>query len=111
MRRFSRDWVKLAVVTSLWMLVAWPAIAAAAGTAESPTIDFPPSLDAYGDAGLSSLGAILQNRIEKVPFNLWATLLFVGAIVHTVGTHRFRHISLPRRTGSGLHALDRSACS
>jgi len=75
------------------MLVAWPAIAAASGTAEPPTVDFPPSLDAYGDAGLSSLGAILQNRIDRVPFNLWATLIFVGAIIHTFGTHRFRHIS------------------
>ena len=92
-KRFSLGLGKLAAVTTLWMLIAWPAIAAASGHAESPTIDFPPGLDAYGDAGFASLGAILRNRVEKVPFNLWATLLFVCAIVHTFGTHRFRHIS------------------
>jgi Na+/H+ antiporter NhaD/arsenite permease-like protein len=76
------------------MLVAQPAIALATSVqAGSPDVGFPPTLDGYGDASLSTVGAILQNRIEKVPFNLWATLLFVGAIVHTFATHRFRHIA------------------
>jgi Na+/H+ antiporter NhaD/arsenite permease-like protein len=89
------------------MLIAWPAIAAAAsGHAEPSGVGFPPTLDGYGDTDLTGLLAILQNRVEKVPFNLWATLLFVGAIVHTFATHRFRHIShvLERRHEAKVRA-------
>ncbi|MGB8329361.1 MAG: putative Na+/H+ antiporter [Polyangiales bacterium] len=82
------------LVALLVFSVGFPAIAlAAAGHVEDPTIAFPPPLEGYGDAGLGTVGAILRTRIEKVPFNLWATLLFVGAIIHTFATHRFRHIS------------------
>ena len=92
--RFSVALGKLAALTTLLMFVGCPAIAAAAsGHAGSPTIEFPPTLGAYGDAGLTGLGAILRHRIEKVPFNLWATLLFLGAIIHTFATHRFQHIA------------------
>lgn len=61
----------------------------AAGTATM----FPPPLDSYGDAGEKDLGAILAHRVRVQPFNLVATLLFFGAIVHTFLTHRFRHIA------------------
>ncbi len=54
---------------------------------------FPPSLGSYDDAGMESLWDILAHRVETEPFNLWATLIFLGAIVHTFMTHRFRHIA------------------
>lgn len=55
--------------------------------------NFPPSLDSYGDEHMENLWAILAHRIEVEPFNLWATLLFLGAILHTFLCHRFRHVA------------------
>ena len=47
---------------------------------------FPTPLDAYGDADLIKSGdvmAVLANRIEHSPFNFWASLTFLFAILHT----------------------------
>jgi hypothetical protein len=57
------------------------------------TIQFPPALSDYQDSGLSSVGDILKHRIEQQPFNLWATVLFLGAVLHTFVTHKFRHLA------------------
>jgi len=49
-------------------------------------VPFPTPLDAYGDADLIKSGdvmAVLVNRIEHSPFNFWASLTFLFAIVHT----------------------------
>jgi len=51
---------------------------------------FPPSLESYNDAHFTSVWEILKNRVEKEPFNLIATILFVCAVVHTFFTHKFR---------------------
>lgn len=74
---------------------------------------FPPPLESYDDADLTGVGAILKNRIQKQPFNLWATVLFFCAVVHTFFTQRFRHIAhvleerhrenKPRRGNKVLH--------
>jgi Putative Na+/H+ antiporter len=66
---------------------------AAHGHEASVRAPFPPPLESYGDAGVSGLWDILANRVEQQPFNLWATVLFFGAILHTFLTHRFRHIA------------------
>lgn len=42
----------------------------------------PLSLDSYGDAGWT-VGAKLANRIAMEPMNLWASLIFLAAILHT----------------------------
>lgn len=55
--------------------------------------EFPPSLESYGDADMDNLWDVLRNRVEKEPFNLWATILFLCAIIHTFLCHRFRHIA------------------
>jgi hypothetical protein len=52
-------------------------------------IAFPPSLDSYGDADVTNLWQVLENRVRKEPFNLIATALFLCAIVHTFMSHRF----------------------
>ncbi|HXG48508.1 MAG TPA: putative Na+/H+ antiporter, partial [Methylomirabilota bacterium] len=85
--RFTR-WATLAVLIGLVQLAA---LGAAAPTAAEPS--FPPSLDSYNDRHLTSVVDVLRNRVEKAPFNLVATLLFFGAIIHTFFTHRFRHIA------------------
>lgn len=65
-------------------------------THEAP---FPPPLESYGDthmtnsAGRRLVVDVLKNRVEKEPFNLVATLLFLGAVMHTFLTHKFRHMA------------------
>jgi hypothetical protein len=76
----------LAVVVAFLLLGS---VAAQAATAQS----FPPPLASYQDAHLSSIWDILKNRVEKQPFNLWATLFFLGAVLHTFFTQRFRHLA------------------
>ena len=72
-------------------------IMVAVGTAVAGVIpaetSFPPSLASYGDAGMTGLLNILIHRIEVEPLNLWATLLFLGAVVHTFFTAKFHHIA------------------
>ena len=49
-------------------------------------LPFPVPLDDYGDANLIKSGEImgvLTNRIGHTPFNLWASLIFLFAILHT----------------------------
>ena len=47
---------------------------------------FPTPLDAYSDNDLIKRGeimAVLINRVGHTPFNLWASLIFLFAILHT----------------------------
>lgn len=55
------------------------------------TAAFPPAVTSYDDGAEGTLLAVLRHRIEQEPFNLVATLLFFGAILHTFLTHKFRH--------------------
>lgn len=59
----------------------------------SSALLFPPSLESYGDGGMTDLLSILAHRIEVEPLNLWATLLFLGAVVHTFFTARFHRLA------------------
>ena len=52
------------------------------------TIDFPPALESYGDAGLPILERLSQ-RIEANPFNLAGTLIFLLAVIHTFLCSKF----------------------
>ena len=67
-----------------------PAFAAFAGT-ETNAVAFPPPLDSYQDAEFSGLWALLKHRVAVEPFNLWASLIFLAAVLHTFMTHKFRH--------------------
>jgi len=80
-------------VLALVALALWLGLDSAFASAPAGAALFPPPLESYGDAQFSSLWDILANRVRKQPFNLWATLLFLGAIVHTFLTHRFRHLA------------------
>lgn len=66
----------------------------AASAVENP---YPRSIDSYGDAALS-VGGQMLSRIQQEPFNLFATVLFLGAILHTflaphfmAIAHRYEH--------------------
>jgi hypothetical protein len=72
---------------TLALMLVSPAMSAPAH--DEPAKVFPPSLESYEDADISSLWGVLTNRVRKEPFNLVATVLFLGAIVHTFLTHRF----------------------
>lgn len=84
-----------------------PAVLPAADAVATHVGAFPPPLESYNDGHMTSVWDILKHRAEKVPFNLVATLLFFGAIVHTFFTHKFRAWShhfeeLPASSGSHL---------
>lgn len=57
---------------------------------------FPLALDQYQDAHLG-LWARLQQRIEVAPLNLWVSLIFLCAIVHTFFSKNFMVISARMR--------------
>ena len=65
--------------------------ALAGGVPAGPS--FPPPLESYGDGALAGVLDVLIHRIKMQPLNLWASLLFLGAVVHTFFTHTFHHIA------------------
>ena len=75
------------------LLLLADAALAAAPTSGALEASFPPPLESYADAHLESVSDILRHRVAQEPFNLVATLLFLGAVIHTFLTHRFRHIA------------------
>jgi hypothetical protein len=50
---------------------------------------FPPPLESYNDSHMTGLWNVLVNRVQQEPFNLWATLVFLAAVIHTFLTHKF----------------------
>ena len=79
------------------LLLAACAVSAAAhaagGTSTAGGTDFPPSLESYGDAQLTSLPAILAGRVRAEPFNLVASLIFLCAIIHTLAANSFNRLA------------------
>jgi hypothetical protein len=47
-------------------------------------------LGSYGDAHIEGVWEVLRHRVAVEPFNLVATLFFLGAVLHTFFTHKFR---------------------
>ena len=83
-RGINRASLAGAIVFALLVSAVW-----AAGAAQTNAIQFPPPLESYADSDMTSLWDVLRNRMHKEPFNLWATVLFSLAIIHTFLTHRF----------------------
>ena len=63
----------------------------AAGVAQAA--EFPRPTNSFQDAGLAGLGAKLLHRAQAEPFNVFASALFLCAIVHTFLTSKFRALS------------------
>jgi hypothetical protein len=80
----------LLVGSLLFIVWALPIRAAAPAAAKS---QFPLPLEQYQDDHLESLPAKLWSRINKEPFNLVATIIFICAIIHTFLASKFLKIS------------------
>ena len=76
----------------LILLVLGHAMPTHAAGAVAASGAFPRPLDSYDDAALS-VGAQLVDRAHQDPFNLLATALFLGAIIHTFLASRFMAIA------------------
>jgi hypothetical protein len=73
-------------------MVLLAAAAAQAGQAPGGAA-FPLPLESYGDAAMTGVLDILVHRVRTQPLNLWASLLFFGAVLHTFFTHKFHHMA------------------
>lgn len=98
---FHREWFKMERLwrTSLiiFLSIFFVAIVGGAGalgaSKEAGAKTFPRSLDSYGDADVESIPTILKNRVKQEPFNLFATLIFLCAIIHAFLTSKFIEIA------------------
>jgi hypothetical protein len=90
---FVIRWAKTGLTAAvwIWLLTAGRSLPAAEiASTNAPEISpFPPPLESYHDADLTSVKEVLLHRISQEPFNLWASLLFLGAVFHTFLTHKF----------------------
>jgi len=85
----SNRLLRAVTIAVLTLATAGGLFAAAAATAHVSALPVP--LESYQDAGQAGLGETLRARIDAVPFNLVATLIFFLAICHTFLTTKFRH--------------------
>lgn len=87
----KKTWAILAVI----LLVSLMAIGAPyALNREESTLDaFPIKDEIYGDESQMSLGEVLSHRIETVPFNVVATVIFFLAIIHSLMTSLFHKLA------------------
>ena len=73
------------------LMISGLVLAAGGPPADAPV--FPPHLDSYGDGNINGIIDILVHRVRQQPFNLVASLIFLGAIIHTFLTGRFMVIA------------------
>jgi len=81
-------WLWPSAIALLFLSIVSVEAAAPPSTAAG---SFPPPLESYQDGHFTTLMEVLRHRVKTTPFNLVATLLFLGAVLHTFFTHRFRH--------------------
>src|SRR5260221_176907 len=88
LRAFAFRTLRLLVLLALVHEMGTPAVAAASSGGGA----FPRPFESYADAALG-VGAKLIGRAHQEPFNLLATVLFLGAIIHTFLASRFMAIA------------------
>jgi hypothetical protein len=111
------------ILIAVWGLLAPPSARAASSSHSSP-VKFPPALETYADSQFRTVGEVLAHRVRVEPFNLIATLVFLGAVAHTLLAHQFvrwshaverKHRSDPRAVRSGnpktLEASSDQSCA
>lgn len=86
--RLPRLFRQCAAAALLFASAGWLAAASAAPAHASA---LPVPLDFYRDSAQAGLAETLRGRIDAVPFNLVASVIFFLAICHTFLTAKFRH--------------------
>lgn len=71
-------------------------------------INFPVPLTDYGDENLLGLWEVLLHRIRVEPLNLFATVIFLCAIVHTFSASWFLRLAKRREEREHIAWLERS---
>ena len=74
------NWLMVAVAFSALSLITASSVLAS-GKAPVDAEPFPRSLDSYGDENQASIMAILSNRIQQEPFNLYPSK-YVGTRIY-----------------------------
>jgi hypothetical protein len=88
-------WLARAGCLAAVLGILWSAdLPAFAGTVH-PSLEaaFPPPLESYQDDHLPDLAGKLAHRIRQEPFNLIATLIFFGAVLHTFAAGSFTKLA------------------
>ena len=91
----KRKWkISLMIIfCSLWLVVSGIGGVLAAAEDSHDAKPFPRSLNSYNDKDIPGILAVLKNRVKQEPFNLVATLIFLGAILHTFLSSKFLAIA------------------
>ena len=55
-------------------------------------VRFPTPLSDYNDPAGATLRQVLKSRVKEDPFNLYATIIFVLAIIHTLSSRHFNEM-------------------
>src|ERR1700676_2030025 len=84
---------KTLLLLGLWSSLCLTTPSTTAAGLPRPALDFPLPVDSYQDQQTPSLFGKLMGRIQREPLNLVATIIFLGAIVHTFLVNRFRKIA------------------
>src|SRR6476646_5231452 len=84
---------KTLLLLGLWSSLCFTTLSTTAAGLPRPALDFPLPVDSYHDQQVPSLFEKLTGRIRREPLNLVATIIFLGAIVHTFLVNRFRKIA------------------
>lgn len=86
--RLPRLFRQCAAAALLFASAGW---LAAASAPPAHALALPVRLDFYRDSPQAGLAETLHGRIDVVPFNLVASVIFFLAICHTFLTAKFRH--------------------
>jgi hypothetical protein len=84
---------KMLILLGLWSSLCLTTLSTTAAGLPRPALDFPLPVDSYHDQQVPSLFEKLTGRIQREPLNLVATIIFLGAIVHTFLVSWFRKIA------------------
>jgi len=87
--RRVRRWLGVGLGLGLGVVGFELMAAGRAAAVERPV--FPLAIESYQDGHLSGVAEVLRYRAGVEPFNVYVTLIFLGAIVHTFLAQRFRH--------------------
>ncbi len=90
---------------------------AAGGSSGAEQHPFPTPLQDYNDTQMENLSAILSHRISHTPFNLWGSLVFLMAILHTFFASKItkiandiehEHVTSMRKQGKSEHEVEQT---